>query len=327
MKFTLILNTLLHSFIYLMIFCGLSSTSYAQTKTFYDDFKDNQSGWPLKDTEEGTFAIEDGYFVMSNKKEKGFSWRWFSGSVDPNQDFFLETSITEVSGTQKHGSGLYWGCSGTKNYYRFLITSKGYVEIGRFKSGKYNFIYKWKKHASVKLGFGKVNVLSIRKNSNNIRFLVNKQLIYSMPSKEFTRKYPFFGKFVGFITYNITKAKFDYFKYTRVSPEMNLIKNPKQGFKKEVLGDGVNSRYNDITPVLTPDSKTLYFIRTKDPRNIKVGKQDIWYSERKADGSWGNAKNLGRPVNSNFHNRMVSTSADGNTLIVGGIYNTDCSFL
>jgi hypothetical protein len=61
------------------------------------------------------------------------------------------------------------------------------------------------------------------------------------------------------------------------------------------LGDGIHSRYMESTASMTPDSKTIYFASN---RPGGYGGMDIYKSERKADGTWGKAVNLGPSINS-----------------------------
>lgn len=65
--------------------------------------------------------------------------------------------------------------------------------------------------------------------------------------------------------------------------------------KPENLGPAVNSPHWDSQPAFAPDGKTLYFVST---RPGGVGKEDIWCSELRPDGSWTPAKNLGPTINS-----------------------------
>jgi len=311
--------------IYLVVLCGLMSAAQAQVNTFYDGFKNNEEGWYAKEDKDASYVIKDGCYTITNRKEDGFAWDGFKFSVDPRQDFMLEVSVAELSGTTKNGSGLLWGMRSEKNYYQFLVAQNGYFSIGRFKKGRYQFIVKWKECKAIKEGFGETNKLTIKKNQQGVKFSVNGQLVHTISLQDFTYKYPFFGKYVGILTCWNKKAKFDDFKYVNVSPDINLIKNAQQGFKKEALGEGVNSKYSDILPLIAPDAKTLYFVRRYHPDNIEVGKQDIWYSQRKTDGTWSKAKNLGKPVNGTGHNGVLSASVDGNTLVVAQVYNPDGS--
>ena len=103
----------------------------------------------------------------------------------------------------------------------------------------------------------------------------------------------------------------------------------KERYVKERLGDNVNSIYSDMSPCISPDGKTLYFITDGAPENIGViagyhdDDQDIYYSEKQADGSWGKRIHFPPPINNKGYNRVVSCSPDNNTLIVKNVYDKD----
>ena len=100
------------------------------------------------------------------------------------------------------------------------------------------------------------------------------------------------------------------------------------------LGKGVNSRYDELAPVLSPDGKTIFFCREGHPDNVGVrtivdgasalrDDQDIWVSRKKADGTWSEAEHIAAPFNSRTYDFPVGTSADGNTLYIGNVYSKD----
>ncbi|MEO6305531.1 MAG: OmpA family protein [Bacteroidia bacterium] len=92
------------------------------------------------------------------------------------------------------------------------------------------------------------------------------------------------------------------------------------------LTGSVNSQYPEMGPLVSPDGNTLYFSRYRDPNNIggKDDDEDIWYSEWDAkNNTWGEAKNMGEPLNNKFPNFINSISPDGNTILVGNAYHTD----
>ncbi len=60
------------------------------------------------------------------------------------------------------------------------------------------------------------------------------------------------------------------------------------------LGNTVNTDKNEQSVFIHPDNNTLYF--TSNGR-VGMGKTDIYLSRRQADGSWGEAINLGYPIN------------------------------
>ncbi|UCH14171.1 MAG: PD40 domain-containing protein, partial [Bacteroidales bacterium] len=60
------------------------------------------------------------------------------------------------------------------------------------------------------------------------------------------------------------------------------------------LGNVVNSKYNEDTPFVTTDGKTLYF---SSLGHHNMGDYDIFYSTLSEDGRWSKPVNLGPPVN------------------------------
>ncbi|MCX6213507.1 OmpA family protein [Spirosoma sp.] len=92
----------------------------------------------------------------------------------------------------------------------------------------------------------------------------------------------------------------------------------------ENLGNQVNSEYNEINPMISPDGKTLYFARISHPNNTHgtKGSQDIWYSDLDAaSGKWGPARRMGFPLNKDEYNCAYSITPDGNTMLIKGQYN------
>lgn len=87
------------------------------------------------------------------------------------------------------------------------------------------------------------------------------------------------------------------------------------------LGDSINSEYNEINPVLSPDEQLLFFSRVDHPDNHygKEGSQDIWFSERIKDDLWGTPKRLNANFNNGRYNAIYSITNDWDYLI-SGIY-------
>jgi outer membrane protein OmpA-like peptidoglycan-associated protein len=93
------------------------------------------------------------------------------------------------------------------------------------------------------------------------------------------------------------------------------------GILIEALDKNVNSEYDELHPVLSPDGKTLYFSRKNHPGNIggTDDDEDIWYSELDASGHWQLAQNMGPKFNNkgpNFVNTIQSVTPDGRSAIM-----------
>ncbi len=74
------------------------------------------------------------------------------------------------------------------------------------------------------------------------------------------------------------------------------------------LGPNVNTPYDEATPFIHPDGKTLYFSSDGWPG---LGQKDIFYSKIQADGTFSKAVNLGYPINTFNDEFGFIVSADG----------------
>jgi outer membrane protein OmpA-like peptidoglycan-associated protein len=101
-------------------------------------------------------------------------------------------------------------------------------------------------------------------------------------------------------------------------PTMQLLAS---GILIETLDKNVNSEFDELNPLLSPDGKTLYFSRRNHPGNVGGAndKEDIWYSELDQSGQWQLAQNMGTRFNNegpNFINTIQSVTPDGKSAIM-----------
>jgi outer membrane protein OmpA-like peptidoglycan-associated protein len=84
---------------------------------------------------------------------------------------------------------------------------------------------------------------------------------------------------------------------------------------QESLGQNINSKYNELDPVLSPDGEKLYFTRTKHPDNVGGRKDpgDIWVADLDS-GNPSVALNLGAPVNTDDMNAVIGFSSNGDIM-------------
>lgn len=80
----------------------------------------------------------------------------------------------------------------------------------------------------------------------------------------------------------------------------------------ERLSDNVNSEKHDWDAYIAPDES--YIIFSSMDRDDTIGGMDIYISYRNRDGSWTNALNMGRRINSTDNEICPSVSLDGSTL-------------
>jgi outer membrane protein OmpA-like peptidoglycan-associated protein len=101
--------------------------------------------------------------------------------------------------------------------------------------------------------------------------------------------------------------------------------NVSDEINPEKLGPGINSEYEEIRPIVSPDGKTMYFSRKNHPENIggTLDPEDIWYSIYDMDiQEWIEAVNPGVPLNNKDANYVSSITPDGKslTMILGNKY-------
>jgi outer membrane protein OmpA-like peptidoglycan-associated protein len=102
------------------------------------------------------------------------------------------------------------------------------------------------------------------------------------------------------------------------SYSQQLDKNTKQ--KTPIsLGNGVNSVAGELSPVISADGKTIYFVRDSHEKNL--AKQDVWFSRLDDRGNWTEASHPLAPINTGISACIFNATPDGNQLLVRGAYN------
>jgi len=113
---------------------------------------------------------------------------------------------------------------------------------------------------------------------------------------------------------------------TPIDLQLELVPNVKEELVSEKLDERVNSPYEELKPILSPDGKQLFFGRKFHPDNVGgiEDYEDIWVSNLDTvSNEWQEAKNLGEPLNSEGPNWVSSITPDGNTmvLLIGNKYD------
>ena len=106
---------------------------------------------------------------------------------------------------------------------------------------------------------------------------------------------------------------------------VNVALTMKFSFSKESLGPAINTKLDEVAPIISSDVKTLYFDRKNSPENVGGvnDEDDIWFSKADTNGNWLPAVNIGSPLNNKYNNFVQSITPDGNTLLIGNVYNLD----
>ncbi|MCE7039747.1 OmpA family protein [Dyadobacter sp. CY312] len=113
---------------------------------------------------------------------------------------------------------------------------------------------------------------------------------------------------------------------TLVEAVINLAPDIPKDLVKENLGKNVNSKGQELAPIISPDGKTLYFTRSNHPQNVgSPSHQDVWYSTLNNKNQWTPAVNMGSPINNAGDNAVTSISSDGKTIYLINHYRPDGS--
>ncbi len=87
------------------------------------------------------------------------------------------------------------------------------------------------------------------------------------------------------------------------------VKLPNGAWSKALnLGPGINTPYNEDSPFLHPDQRTLFFA---SEGHKSMGGFDIFFTFKNDSGQWVEPTNVGYPINTPDDDVFYSTSADG----------------
>ncbi|MFN8257902.1 MAG: OmpA family protein [Bacteroidales bacterium] len=296
---------------------GFSQADYI----FLEEFNNNKNGWWIGDAEAARAKINTGKYVIENKRTSGNYFFWLEFPVNDKEDFSIEVKLRQVSGPDGTEFGISWGASEWSNSKNFTITASGIYTIWGYNKGEY---YQWQSapgSGNINTG-NEYNILSIQKSANTLKYFLNGNSVFLHDYERIS------GNLFGFSVGNNSKIEVEYIKVKYPKPVINLVKDVNVNQKKKNLGNRINSVYSEIAPIISPDGLTLYIAKQGDPNNTGNEKNyDIWYSERKSDGNWGNMKKMEKPLNNDGDNIVIAVSPDNNSLLLEGVYTSDGSFL
>lgn len=104
--------------------------------------------------------------------------------------------------------------------------------------------------------------------------------------------------------------------------QTNKKSRTKSTFEVENLGNTINTAYDELGPIISPDGKTLFFVIDSHPENSygENDTQDIWFSQLDDQGNWTKPKRMPEPFNVEQYNSIESVTPDGNTVIIRGAF-------
>jgi OOP family OmpA-OmpF porin len=285
-----------------------------------DNFDTNSNKWELYSGGDFETSINKGVYELKNKSAAVPYWTFLRTNYNSStENFTAEATIRFTKGAEDQGSGILLGLYNDNSaFVSFYISPNGYYCINHYYSSKNHFIKEWTKTELVKKK--EKNKLSVKREYNCVYFFINDNEVF------YSCEFNHWGNGFGFNVGTNQSITADDFFVKAESKNISLVENAISGKKKEDMGTKINSKFEELLPIVSYDGNTLYFVRTGDPEN-KGGKTDydIWYSIRDEKGNWSDARNAGFPLNNAGANAVQSVAPDNNTLVVSNSYKADGS--
>jgi len=291
----------------------------AQTVLLEDLFQKDTRSWTFNG-EGFTANVENGKLVLENSHATDSKWRYISITQNTTDvDFDLEATIMlSKTPTEVATYGLVWGMYSDNSDYRVVqLSANKQLQVYHYYGKEFHYEKKWKASNNVS-GKGTKNKIKVEKRANIYSVYLNGVLEFQSGENAY------YGPSFGFILDAGVKIEVSEFKITERPFSINVVKEFNPNLKMERLPETVSSKaIEETNPVISADGNVLYFDRKDNPLNVGGPLDDIWYSERDKNGKWQEAKNIGRPLNNNESNFVISSSPDNNTLLLGNKYLPD----
>ncbi len=290
-----------------LIVCNLSASAQADT-VFYDSFSDNRNEWLLSNTENNYTDITGGCYVL-NRKTKGNLRRTQFLFFDRESDFSVEVKF-KVDAPGEYG--IMWGMDDDDNNFNFTIRKNKY-SIYKYEAAKYVCQQDFTANAAIN---ETANTLKIVRNKDKVQYYINNTQVNEITYQ----KMP--GRRFGITLWNATKVEADYILIMGKKLPINLVPDVVYTAVPENLGPDVNSKYDDLVPVISPDGTTLYISRIYSPGNMGgVDDYSDIYRSKLENNRWSPAVNIRNPLNNADPNSVCSVSPAGNFLLLMNDYS------
>lgn len=166
----------------------------------------------------------------------------------------------------------------------------------------------------------KEKALPYLKNVRQLDPKIDREIDYHL-GLAYQYNYDFYQAKKSYIRYKERNKKRTYQANLRIAQcDMgdSLYLNPRKA-RIVNLGEKINSRWHDYTPLITTDGKTLFFTSNRSSstggKKLPDGSyyEDIYYCYWQ-DGEWSEPKNVSTNINTRYHDAAASISPDGKTL-------------
>ncbi len=197
----------------ILLFGFTASAQNQRSKVvLYDDFYDNNRGWPIEKTGWVAMKISNGYLNIDRKSSQGYDYvaRYIGGFSD-QEDYTIESSFQHMRGMVNAGFGLVYGRRDKDNQFEFFISGNGHYKIRKISFGQKNDIRSWTKTSYINKGDFVSNTLKIKKEGLEWKFYINGNFVTSHTAERWM------GNSVGFMVGLKQKVAVDYISVKKVS--------------------------------------------------------------------------------------------------------------
>ncbi len=300
----------------LILFLSISMTSFSLGgETFTNQFDNNRNGWGWETIDNDfkkCLLVGDSYEI-SCKEEGGAAYFLNYLLIDYSKDFELNT---EVHITEGDNISILWGSDAHNyNYHKIELFEEGFF-IQTWFNGKVDFLVKDESNAGLYSIHDRIR-LKIKQTDSKVSIFINDKLVHEVSDMEA------YGLASGYSIHGLGKTQvLNYsFKYSFYDESrINAIHDDESISKKEPLGDHINSINDEINPIISPDGKTLFFTESTTETSGHAS-DDIYSSVLSENGEWSQAHSIGKNINNDAPNDIVSALPDGNEIIIKGNYD------
>lgn len=279
-----------------------------------DEFNDNSGRWRLGTLSYGSASITNGRYVIDRRS---LTNEWFLESgwfVDYGADFDIDVKLRQVSGATNQGFGVTWAASSTQNANSLVVNSGGNYKVYTWRDGRQRDVLPWTPSQDIP-PMGTWFTLTVRKRGSGMSLLINGGTVAGFDGLDIE------GALFGLVVNGQMVVEVDEVVIRQKETGIDIADDVPIASERESLGPRVNSYGGDLSPVITTNGKRLYFGRYPHRENLgNPEEEDIWYTDLQPDGTWGPAVNIGRPLNNQGANFLISITPDENRVLLGNTY-------
>lgn len=311
--------------ILLILIIFLSANLYSQNNSisfldftnddilFYDEFENNDNEWFVGIADDFGCEIKKGKLLMANNSRYGSWAQWKSIYFKYDENYKIETSLRQYSGSSQNIQGLIWGSHDWDNMNCFCISTDGFYKIFKIENGNYSEIKEWK-YSDLILPKYYDNVLSISYSNDSTFFFINNEIVCLKNNIEI------FGSNCGIFIDGFIKTKVDYFKIYSTENQLNVTGYPITIDKIKIL----NIKTDENQIIRNPVYNNFYNILYVSGENSE-GNFDIFYSKPN-EYEFESMQLYKNHLNNKFDNYIINFIDDKSLIFLQGININDTTF-